>query len=195
MGSNGSAKKGLLENALSLRTSAHAGVAIPRIFKHLGRKTKLFPSNRGAATPVTSVTGSQRHTFLTAAAAVEEGRYGREWYVFSNRSRPLRPSSVSLTRASTTFYGIAATGSYVRFNSLRDAPPAGEAFSTRRGRSRITDPPNTAPAGPDTGRRALPGGCRFAPGWPGCSAGPPGGCSGSRSARWTGAAACSRWNT
>ena len=59
-------KKGLLENALSLRTSAHAGVAIPRIFKHLGRKTKLFPSNRGAATPVTSVTGSQRHTFLTA---------------------------------------------------------------------------------------------------------------------------------
>ncbi len=43
---------GLLENALSLRTSAHAGVAIPRIFKHLGRKTKLFPSNRGAATPL-----------------------------------------------------------------------------------------------------------------------------------------------
>ena len=39
---------GLLENTLSLRTSAHAGVAIPRIFKHLGRKTKLFPSNRGA---------------------------------------------------------------------------------------------------------------------------------------------------
>ena len=59
---------GLLENALSLRTSAHAGVAIPRLFKHLGRKTKLFPSNRGAATPVTSVTGSQRHTFLTAPA-------------------------------------------------------------------------------------------------------------------------------
>ena len=58
--------KGLLENALSLRTSAHAGVAIPRISKHLGSKTKLFPSNRGAATPVTSVTGSQRHTFLTA---------------------------------------------------------------------------------------------------------------------------------
>ena len=25
---------------------------IPRIFKHLGRKTKLFPSNRGAATPL-----------------------------------------------------------------------------------------------------------------------------------------------
>ena len=37
----------LLENALSLRTSAHAGVAIPRIFKHLGSKTKLFPFNRG----------------------------------------------------------------------------------------------------------------------------------------------------
>ena len=42
---------------------------IPRIFKHLGRKTKLFPSNRGAATPVTSVTGSQRHTFLTAPSS------------------------------------------------------------------------------------------------------------------------------
>ena len=54
------------QKPVSLRTSAHAGVAIPRIFKHLGRKTKLFPSNRGAATPVTSVTGSQRHTFLTA---------------------------------------------------------------------------------------------------------------------------------
>ena len=25
---------------------------IPRIFKHLGRKTKLFPSNRGTATPL-----------------------------------------------------------------------------------------------------------------------------------------------
>ena len=75
---------GLLENALSLRTSARAGVAIPRIFKHLGRKTKLFPSNRGAATPVTSVTGSQRHTFLTAPKCV-----------YSDRSRPLRPSSVS----------------------------------------------------------------------------------------------------
>ena len=37
----------LLENALSLRTSAHAGVAISRIFKHLGGKTKLFPFNRG----------------------------------------------------------------------------------------------------------------------------------------------------
>ena len=58
--------KGLLENALSLRTSAHAGVAIPRIFKHFGSKTSLLPFNRGAATPVTSVTGSQRHTFLTA---------------------------------------------------------------------------------------------------------------------------------
>ncbi len=40
--------RGLLENNLSLRTSAHTGVAIPRIFKHLGSKTKLFPFNRGA---------------------------------------------------------------------------------------------------------------------------------------------------
>ena len=64
------------------------------------------------------------------AAAVEEGRCGSELYVFSYRARSLHPSSVSLTRASTTFYGIAATGSYVRFNSLRDAPPAGEAFWT-----------------------------------------------------------------
>ena len=59
----GHKQMGLLENALSLRTSAHAGVAIPRIFKHLGSKTKLFPSNRGAATPVTSVTGSQGQFF------------------------------------------------------------------------------------------------------------------------------------
>ena len=70
---NSTAAAELLENALSLRTSAHAGVAIPRIFKHLGRKTKLFPSNRGAATPVTSVTGSQRHTFLTAPFLYSRG--------------------------------------------------------------------------------------------------------------------------
>ncbi len=35
---------------------------------------------------------------------------------------PLPP----LRRSPFTFYGIAATGSYGRFNSLRDAPPAGE---------------------------------------------------------------------
>ena len=35
------------------------------------------------------------------AAAVEEGRYGRERCVFISRSRPQRPSSVSLTRASS----------------------------------------------------------------------------------------------
>ena len=34
---------GLLENALSLRTSAHAGVAIPRIFKHLIGNCCLAP--------------------------------------------------------------------------------------------------------------------------------------------------------
>ena len=49
--------------------------------------------------------------------------------VISSRSRPVRPSSVSLTRAAPLFYGIAATGSYFRFNSLRDAPPGGEAFN------------------------------------------------------------------
>ncbi len=35
---------------------------------------------------------------------------------------PLPP----LRRSPFTFYGIAATGSYGRFNSLRDAPPVGE---------------------------------------------------------------------
>ena len=63
------------------------------------------------------------------AAAVDEGPRTTGRYTITGRSRPLRPSSVSLTRASTTFYGIAATGSYVRFNSLRAAPPVGEAFS------------------------------------------------------------------
>ena len=57
------------------------------------------------------------------AAAVEEGRYGRERCVFISRFRPERPSSVSLTRASSAFYGIAATGSYRKLDSLRDAPP------------------------------------------------------------------------
>ncbi len=49
--------------------------------------------------------------------------------VISSRSRPQRPSSVSLTRASSAFYGIAATGSYRKLDSLRDAPPGGEAFN------------------------------------------------------------------
>ena len=87
----GRAEPGLLENTLSLRTSAHAGVAIPQIFKHLGSKTKLFPLNRGAATPVTSVTGSQRHTFLTApkgdstaARRIQEGRKTHILTVFTN---------------------------------------------------------------------------------------------------------------
>nr|DAT65293.1 MAG TPA: hypothetical protein [Caudoviricetes sp.] len=71
---------GLLENALSLRTSAHAGVAIPRIFKHLGSKTSLLPFNRGAATPVTAVTGSQRHTFLTVPSfLVDLKRFETLW--------------------------------------------------------------------------------------------------------------------
>ncbi len=39
------------------------------------------------------------------------------------------PPQSGLRPASTTFYGIAATGSYFRFNSLRDAPPEGEAFN------------------------------------------------------------------
>ena len=161
-----------------------------------------------------------------AAGETEEGRCGSEWYVFSHRSRPERPSSVRATpcqlprRGSFLTFpsgeggppqarqkrGVAGvSGTYFPTAPAQNAPPqsglrpasspVGEAFSPLRGRSRITGPPNTVPAGPDTGRRVLPGGCRCAPGWPGCSAGPPGGCSGSRSARWTGAAACSRWNT
>ena len=69
-----------------------------------------------------SQAGTPQSAALTAPLAGEPER------VFSDCSRPLCPSSVSLTRASSTFYGIAATGSYVRFNSLRDAPPGGEAF-------------------------------------------------------------------
>ena len=59
--------------------------------------------------------------------------------VISSRFRPERPSSVSLTRAAPLFYGIAATGSYFRFNSLRDAPPEGEAFNLPlRGRGKLS---------------------------------------------------------
>ena len=39
------------------------------------------------------------------------------------------PPQSGLRPASSTFYCIAATGSYFRFNSLRDAPPEGEAFN------------------------------------------------------------------
>ena len=93
---------GLLENALSLRTSAHAGVAIPRIFKHLGRKTKLFPSNRGAATPVTSVTGSQRHTFLTAPflVFVSYSFFSGSWLITTAAKTSTQPSSSALVMVS-----------------------------------------------------------------------------------------------
>ena len=38
------------------------------------------------------------------------------------------PHQSRLRQASFTFYGIAATGSYVPLDSLRDTPPRGEAF-------------------------------------------------------------------
>ena len=69
------AQKGLLENNLSLRTSPQTGVVpqgyflraqSPGFSNILVIKPGCFPFNRGAATPVTSVYSSQRHTFLTA---------------------------------------------------------------------------------------------------------------------------------
>ena len=56
------------------------------------------------------------------------------------------PHQSRLRRASITFYGIAATGSYDDLNSLRDAPPGGEASGPavaavplpRWGRSELT---------------------------------------------------------
>ena len=101
---------------------------------HRGRGTAAAPEGKALNLP---------HRGRGTAAAVEEGRYGRERCEkgnhgsperearvrISSRSRPVHPSSVSLTRASSTFCGIAATGSYFRFNSLRDAPPEGEAFN------------------------------------------------------------------
>ena len=68
------------------------------------------------------------------AAAVDEGPYGRERLVscfFRITLAHYAPPQSGLRPASSTFYGIAATGSYVRFHSLRDAPPGGEALSYR----------------------------------------------------------------
>ena len=75
---------------------------IPRIFKHLGRKTKLFPSNRGAATPVTSVTGSQRHTFLTAPflAFVSYSFFSGSWLITTAAKTSTQPSSSALVMVS-----------------------------------------------------------------------------------------------
>ena len=50
-----------------------------------------------------------------AIALTEEGRSGRELQRNTYSSLSKGPSSVN--------YGIAATGRYPRFNSLRDAPP------------------------------------------------------------------------
>jgi len=49
-----------------------------------------------------------------------------------------------LRRASITLYGIAATGSYIELDSLRDAPPGGEALSPFLGEAR--KPPPEAPS-------------------------------------------------
>ena len=67
------------------------------------------------------------------AAAVEEGPYGRERFVADTRFLRTAlaqnaPPQSGLRPASSTFYCIAATGSYFRLDSLRDAPPEGEAF-------------------------------------------------------------------
>ena len=61
---------------------------------------------------------------------------GESGVCFSNRSRSERPSSVRASALPTPlFYGIAATGSYYfRFNSLRDAPPEGEALNPPPGK-------------------------------------------------------------
>ena len=47
------------EKEMSLRTSAHAGVAIPRTFLPPRGGIQVFAPNRGIVTPVTSVTGLQ----------------------------------------------------------------------------------------------------------------------------------------
>ena len=57
----------LLENNLSLRTSAHAGVAIPQIFKLFKWKIRVFSHNRRIATPVTSAYSSQWQRFLNSS--------------------------------------------------------------------------------------------------------------------------------
>ena len=54
---------------------------------------------------------------------------GKHEYVFPAAPARYTPPQSGLRPASSTFCGIAATGSYFRFNSLRDAPPEGEAFN------------------------------------------------------------------
>ena len=135
MGSNSSVKKlptfpsgegGSPQARRKRGVTGESGTYFPTALAH-------YPPPQSGLRPASSPVGEAFNLPLRgrwlAAGETDEGRYGREWYVFPHRSRPLHPSSVSLTRASTTFYGIAATGSYVRFNSLRDAPPAGEALS------------------------------------------------------------------
>ena len=85
------------------------------------------------------------------AAAVDEGSCGRELLVccvFPTAPAQNAPPQSGLRPASTTFCGIAATGSYVRFNSLRDAPPGGEAFF-----------PNLPPRGRGTAAAVDEGSC------------------------------------
>ena len=85
-------------------------------------------ATRGCPQPSPTGKGDRRE------AVVDEGPYARErsvYCVFLAAPAHNAPPQSRLRRASSTFYGIAATGSYVRFNSLRDAPPGGEALFYR----------------------------------------------------------------
>ena len=70
---------GLLENNLSLRTSPQTGVAIPRIFKHSGNKTRLFPiqpggchtSDIGHWFAATYFSNSPKHAAITNRSIIE----------------------------------------------------------------------------------------------------------------------------
>ncbi len=106
---------GLLENKLSLRTSAHTGVVpqgyflraqSPGFSNSLVIKPGCFHSTGGAATPVTSVYSSQRHAFLTApffyGQPPENDRYTFQGHHWSGTNSPWLSHPVSLYRPSST---------------------------------------------------------------------------------------------
>ena len=65
----------------------------------------------------------------------ESGSYTMIRAFMQSRCRVLlctAPHPTRLRRATITIYGIAATGSYKNFDSLRDAPPQGKALNPER---------------------------------------------------------------
>ena len=121
-----------------LPTLAHV-IGVPSTFPRCGGD--LLQQEKAFLASVRGDTFDQLLSFTTFRAAGSRP-YGDVfgWYVFARgfSFRQLVPPLIHRKRSTITFYGIAATGSYDHFDSLRDAPPVGEGYELPSGGIRST---------------------------------------------------------